>query len=416
MNKLINASDEQKIIIDKLETNNVIVNAVAGSGKTTTILHIANKYKNWKILVLTYNAKLKIESRQKCDNLKLKNIEIHSYHAFCVKYYNSDCYTDSKIQYMLNKNDLHTTFNYDLVVIDECQDMTPLYYDLCCKIIFSHKIKPKICILGDPDQNIFKYNGADKRFMELAKDVFNFNQYSWLTLKLSTSYRITNQMANFINCCIFNENKMKAIKHGPEVKYLICDVFGDYSLHIPHNEIMIYLNKYKYDDIFILAPSIKSPETPVRKLANMLSNQGIPIYVPNNDNDKIDSDIIKGKVVFSTFHQVKGLERNATLVFNFDKSYFDYFNKTASVDKCPNELYVAITRAKESMVLLHHYQNDWLPFIQPNKLKQFVEFKEYSKLNVLNKTKKEQKNISVTELIKYLLKFKTRKPLTLVGG
>ena len=44
-------SDEQKIIIDAVSNNkNVIVNAVAGSGKTTTLLFIAQQNKNKKIL------------------------------------------------------------------------------------------------------------------------------------------------------------------------------------------------------------------------------------------------------------------------------------------------------------------------------------------------------------------------------
>ena len=40
------ASQEQLNVIKYLETNNVIVDSVAGSGKTTTILYIAQYNKN----------------------------------------------------------------------------------------------------------------------------------------------------------------------------------------------------------------------------------------------------------------------------------------------------------------------------------------------------------------------------------
>jgi hypothetical protein len=42
MNLII--SDEQRIVIEKIKDNNVVVNSCAGSGKTTTILFIAKEY------------------------------------------------------------------------------------------------------------------------------------------------------------------------------------------------------------------------------------------------------------------------------------------------------------------------------------------------------------------------------------
>lgn len=57
-------SKEQSDIVESLEKNNVIVDAVAGSGKTTTCLYIAKKFTDLNILLLTYNAKLKFETRE----------------------------------------------------------------------------------------------------------------------------------------------------------------------------------------------------------------------------------------------------------------------------------------------------------------------------------------------------------------
>ena len=53
-------SKNQIQIVENLkQNNNIIVESVAGSGKTTTILHCATLLYNIKILLLTYNAKLK---------------------------------------------------------------------------------------------------------------------------------------------------------------------------------------------------------------------------------------------------------------------------------------------------------------------------------------------------------------------
>jgi len=97
--EVLNLSDEQNNVIKCVESeNNVCVDSVAGSGKTTTILHIAEKLSNLKILLITYNAKLKLETREKSKKLGLNNIEVHSYHSFGVKYYDNKCYTDDVIQ------------------------------------------------------------------------------------------------------------------------------------------------------------------------------------------------------------------------------------------------------------------------------------------------------------------------------
>jgi superfamily II DNA or RNA helicase len=94
-------SIEQYNIIQQLSlNNNVVVDSVAGSGKTTTNLHIAKRFPLFLILLLTYNKKLKLETREKAKKLGINNIEVHSYHSFCVKYYDNECFNDS----IINKN------------------------------------------------------------------------------------------------------------------------------------------------------------------------------------------------------------------------------------------------------------------------------------------------------------------------
>jgi hypothetical protein len=73
-------SDEQYAIVNLVGKNtNIIVDAVAGSGKTTTVLFIASKFADKKILQITYNSELKIEVRKKVQEMEIKNLEIHSY-------------------------------------------------------------------------------------------------------------------------------------------------------------------------------------------------------------------------------------------------------------------------------------------------------------------------------------------------
>jgi hypothetical protein len=147
---------------------------------------------------------------------------------------------------------------------------------------------------------------------------------------------------------------MKAVKDGSKVRYMYINPFKHMTKI--YQEVMYHLaNGYKYQDIFILAPSIKKNGgiSPVVKLENMLVKQNHPCFAPISDEAKIDEEVIQGKIVFSTFHQVKGLERPIVIVFGFDSSYFKYFARDAATDKCPNIIYVATTRALENLTVIH---------------------------------------------------------------
>jgi len=403
-------SIEQADIVDKVcSGNNVKVDAVAGSGKTTTCLYIAKNNPERSILLLTYNAKLKIETRDRAKILGLDNIEVHSYHAFTVKYLHPKGFKDSGILKFLHlkKKEPKQVFHYNIIIIDEAQDMNPTYYELVV-FILSRLDNPQLVVMGDRKQSIYQFNKADSRFLSMSELIFK-SSIQWEIASLSTSYRITMNMANFINRCCNGALHIKATKQGPLPRYIICNGFNNRSYY----EIKYYLDKgYKYEDIFILAASVKSERSPVRILANKLTEEKIPIYVPTNDEEHLDEDILHGKIVFSSFHQVKGLERPVVIVFGFDNTYFQYFAKDIpeyEYRQIPNTLYVAITRAKECLSLLHDESNDYLPFLNRDRLQiytemsisqQFMSKKPNHDKNDNNGHK--LKEIGVTELIKYI--------------
>ena len=406
MENLPQISYEQQTIINLLNNNNVMIDSVAGSGKTTTTLFIANTYCEEKILLLTYNAKLKIETRDKIKNLNLTNIEAHSYHSFCVKYYDHLCFEDLKIKKNIKKNTAPLKqINYDIIILDEAQDITPLYYELICKINSDNLKIAKYCVFGDVYQSIYDFLDSDYRYLKYADKVFNFNELEWKKTKLSTSYRITNTMANFVNSCMLNRERLFAIKnteHKP--RYLICDVFEEGIRSLIFKEVMYYLNKgYTYNDIFILVPSIKSNKSPVKKLENTIKNKTtIPVFVPVSDEEKLDETILKNKLVFSTYHQAKGLERKVVIVYNFDASYFKFFKIDKDPNICCNELYVAATRAKEHLTLIRHYKEKNLNFIIDTEIKKYCDIIGTEQIVSENNLPSKNKDTGVTDLTRHM--------------
>lgn len=399
-------SIEQKAIVDNaLQNANLSISSVAGSGKTTTCLHICSQLSKKRVLLLTYNSRLKIESREKVKLLGLRNVEVHSYHAFCVKYYYDKGHRDDGIQKVISDNfPSKKPFSFDLIILDEQQDMTHLFYKFAIKIMNDNHVKDiQICSFGDIYQNIYTYAGSDARYLIYANKIFGKNSKNpWKTLNISTSYRVTRQIANFINTNMLKSERLKAIKNGPNVKYVIMDAFTDSYVY---DEVMKYLKMdYLPDDIFVLGASLKKgkKDSPICLLENKLVYSNIPCHVSLSDDAKIDDDVIKGKVCFASFHQVKGMERKICIVYGFDESYFNYYAKDYPRDVCPNVLYVALTRASDRLLLVHDYNNNYLSFTDRDIIKTTSDVVIRKKFVGSYKPSSNSLSVAVRDLIKNL--------------
>ncbi len=369
-------SEEQQTILKYVEQGyNVKVDAVAGSGKTTTCLHIARENPNKQVCQLTYNASLKLETRQRVDELGLKNMKVYSYHAFCTNYINRSGYTDVNLERIVNADNIifREPFSCDILIIDEAQDMNLLFYKLVVRILKLLPNFPQIIVMGDRKQSIFAFREADSRFLTLAADIYRIDMKE---ARLSTSYRITDTMADFINECCRGALPMNSVRKGVKPKYVVCN---------PRSELLFHLvmrlkreQGYRDDEIFILSPSVKPSSTgklnSARILANRLTQAGVKVFVSIGENDPMEADVLAGKLVVSTFHQSKGLERPVAIVLGFDDSYFEFYDKNnKDISSICNPLYVAITRAQKELILVHDFRRDFLPFLDENRIDDFVD-------------------------------------------
>lgn len=388
-------STEQKIIIEKAGDNDLSVNAVAGSGKTTTNLYIAKQYPEKRFLLITYNNKLKLETRRRVEEMKLDNIEVHSYHSFCVKYYDRRCYTDQGIYRVLNK-ECGGMFLYDVIVIDEIQDMTPLYFKLVKQILESCN-NPRLLLFGDVKQSIYDFNKADSRFLIYSGELFG---REFKKLSLSNSFRLTPAIADFINYVLFSRHMMTGASAEESRKplYFIMNSFSRMYDKLLDKGINI-----ENGTTFIIAPSLRSSKTPVRIFANELTKLGIPIYVPVSDEEKLKQEVLEGKIVFSSIHQAKGLEADNIIFYGFDESYFKYYKKDHDPYICPNEIYVACTRARNNLVIGHDYRHGYMPFVNEESVERYCELiKERTIRGRKSNDYDSKKSISVTDLVRHL--------------
>jgi hypothetical protein len=352
-------SDEQRIILKNVQNGkNVTVNAVAGSGKSTTILSIAKYMPHKKFVQITYNSMLRKEFREKITSQNIKNVEVHTYHSLANRYFLSTAHTDIHLRQIMRNNlpPIHELPSCDIVVLDEVQDCSLLYYQF---VIFFIKTMCKtdiqLLLLGDYMQKIYEFKGADCRFLTQASDIWSgFSKLSspeFINCSLGTSYRITHQIADFINNVMIGEDRINACKSGEPVMYIR-------NSRANIEKVVVYTIKkllgegVKPNDIFILGASVRGVNSNIRRIENSLVESDIPCHVPMLETREIDERVINGKVVFSTFHACKGRQRKHVFVVGFDQSYFSTYARNIDSTKCPNTLYVAATRAMECLYLL----------------------------------------------------------------
>ncbi len=113
---------------------------------------------------------------------------------------------------------------------------------------------------------------------------------------------------------------------------------------------------------------------------------------------------LDNKVVASTFHSAKGRERSLVIVMGFDASYFQYYAVGERQDRCPNALYVALTRAKDELILVRAYNKEHLPFLDLHALEATCESIVLRPAKVSSVRRNEsasERTLSVTDLLDY---------------
>lgn len=408
------ASAEQVAICDAIKDSPagtiLRISAVAGSGKTSTNLYVASQFRDRKILLLTYNKFLAEETRTKIDKMKLTNIEVRTFHGFAGRLFGKAIYNDdiliellresSEEKYETGDEDDYEADNetgykdysnlveedpaspdYDIIVFDEVQDLTLPLYKLC-EVIFLRYIKPfnesgaannvRLMLFGDPRQCIYGYNGADSRYMKLADSLFGAPV---IDLELSVSYRVTNQIATFINeICYGGQHIISGAREGPLPKMIVRTRPGAYK-YVAQRIVKLVNAGVNPEEIFILSASakIKSSSTcGLLSVTNVLASHGIMSFI-DTDGHTADHKCLSKKVVVSSIHKSKGRERKYVFFVGFDHTYFKYFSRDYKtklknyVDGnliMPNELYVALTRSSHKLWLVAQSESQG-KFIEP---------------------------------------------------
>ncbi len=366
---MITPSREQQTIIEAMSSFDMVtVDAVAGSGKTTLVLHFAMQNPDIQILQVTYNRLLKDEVDEKRIAAEINNLAIKTYHGLANEFY-KQCFNDEDMQTIMDDTSVRwkEPTPFTVLIVDESQDMTPLYYQFILRVISDLSIN-KLMLLGDKDQSVYQFKGADYRFLTLSDHLFPSIGDNRIRLPLSISYRVSYPIAEFVNRIMLGKYKIrvpraKKTNHASAANVLYFrdrDSYKSVSKLIRHVKELLETGVLP-DDIFILCPTVNcSDNNPIKLIERTIANMSyriigdeadnvqpkrIPIYMPQ-DGREVDKVAAKNKLCITTFHQAKGRERDYVYLFGFDENYFTFYARAEDRYVCPSTMYVAATRAK----------------------------------------------------------------------
>ncbi|KAI5810855.1 P-loop containing nucleoside triphosphate hydrolase protein [Pyronema omphalodes] len=371
--------------------DNLIIQACAGSGKTTLCLAMAASCPDKRFLLLVYNRHLRLDTKKRIDSLGLTNIAVYNYHSLGYDHYTPECSTDEGLKRVVGENRHPRTKlpSFDVLLLDEQQDMSPLFYQFVTKLLSDSGVtvdgnkSVRFVLVGDPAQEIYGYNGSSAYFLTKGDHMDVFGKLSdgkWQRVELKLSYRCTPQILKFINSQVLkaspDEAITSAVGDGPKPMYLIDSGWKskrriDSGLkqkrpEEPLDVIDFWINKKGLlpEDILILVPSVKAFH--VSLLVNRISKKYryLPIHVGYGETLASNRAITEGKLCVLSFHQSKGIERKAVLVMSFDDSYNKYYDRNpTTTERANNAMYVATTRALNHLVLVNGRDNNPLCFI-----------------------------------------------------
>jgi hypothetical protein len=380
------ASVEQQAIIDNVcvNGNHVQVIATAGSGKSTLASHVISgelsKSPSSKILCVTYNRALSDSTKSKVVSLfdaevVRSRVGIFTYHGLASsllgKVINNDLLLAEEIDEGLSVPGLLNTRkpwcfgDFELLVIDEAQDLRPAYVKLILFLVTRVCTSPenlRILIVGDDEQLLYGFysiSAADARFLTGADRVFgHVNGRGWVKLPLSTSYRVNSAMCavvnklkpgNFTMVSSSSSSSSTSSSCKPVVMFVL-DVYKDASDVVSR---LLKNSPYDREETFVLCSSTNS-RSPAVSVVNRLVNDKIPVTVTRSGalsggggGAYSRKSTSKGKVRFLTFCGSKGLEADFVIVIN-TRPLHELFE---------NSQFVALTRARKELVVLHHYKH-----------------------------------------------------------
>lgn len=416
-------SEEQARSIEDFKNgHNVLVQAVAGGGKSSAFYLAALAHKETcqtpRVLILCYNKALQIKTTNDLENYGLASfVDAFTVHGLASQMFGYTISCDMLLEHALNNKDLKAVLPapYTALLVDEVQDMSEFTLRTinlvitmsCTQAEFSaagdnlgdfgfnvgvndndendrslakrRRVSstlpivsvPVMCV-GDLRQNLYGSHSGDNTGCQCLLDpgtMFQANGRQWKSHVYSISFRLTPALCNFVNTHFSGSPTGPTADIVPgnftskDIKpiYIEGDIY-DESV----NALTQALIEYAPSDIMVLSPSVESAlYGACKRMVNVVSlRPNAPAFYVTDHMRGMSEDLeYKDKILVTTFFQAKGSERKCVIVLHADSSsiWDKDDNGVSDTPFCRNPMHVALTRSQEMLYVIRHTGNDVYP-------------------------------------------------------
>ncbi|MEQ8473712.1 MAG: 3'-5' exonuclease [Marinoscillum sp.] len=212
-------SEQQQAVIN--EPGNMVVNAIAGSGKTTTLAGYAKARNAKPILYLAFNNSVKQEALQKFQSLDIKNVRVETAHSLALGHFRNRNFKIYKGSYQ--PYDIKQILGYQLK--DAIADMKFGRHVLQMTAAFCNSVEARVSQLAYPD--LIK-DVEEKAFVNSAYDLLEKETRRFLGMMKSGEiemmhdfylklYQLSTPDLSFYEHILFDE--------GQDASQVMLDVF-----------------------------------------------------------------------------------------------------------------------------------------------------------------------------------------------
>lgn len=434
-------SDVQRRIIDDKNSQYIVIAAGPGSGKTKVLVHklasllLMEDVKHEQLLMVTFSRAAATEFKKRLIELignAANFIDMKTFHSYCFDLLGkvgtidrADAIIKTTVQKIKTNEVEISRITKTVLVIDEAQDMDEDEFELI-KILMEKNEEMRVIAVGDDDQNIYEWRGADSKYL-----LSFITEKKAVKYELITNYRSKSNLVSFTNqfvktietrlkeipieakqtdngkikivhykngnlttpliddmlsnelsgtTCVLTHKNEEAFqiaglltKKGLQAKLIQSnDGFSLYNLE----EIRFFLNELKLEDeVFTISNDLW--ETAKRKVIDRykqsskfeIYNNLIKDFEATNTKKKYKSD-------FEVFIRESKLEdfinENGETIYvstihkakgkEFDNVFLLLENFDATTDEKRRQLYVAMTRAKQNLTI--HLNGNYLDILK----------------------------------------------------
>ena len=362
-----------KIINDK-QSKYMVVAAGPGSGKTKVLVHklasliLLEDVKYEQLLMLTFSRAAATEFKKRLIDLignAANFIEIKTFHSFCFDLLGkvgsiekSEGIITSAIKKIRNADVEPGRITKSVLVIDEAQDMDSEEYGLICALIEQNE-EMRVIAVGDDDQNIFTFRGADSKYMEQLIVEKNAIKY-----ELIENYRSKSNLVSFSNQFVAQiQHRLKAL---PIVAQQQDDGLISLNHHESENMVLPLVN----DIVAGLSGStgvLTKTNDEAMQITGILNKKGLPAKLIQNHDDFNLYNLLEIRFFINELN----LKNDSPVIYDEDwenakQLVSQEFKQSNKIDICLNLIRdFEITNTKKK------YKSDLEVFIKESKIEDF---------------------------------------------